>query len=164
MCGCLLHTPNWGPDPKPRHVPWLGIEPVTFQFAGWRSIHWATPATAKTQICIMCPWGLGTNCQVRQDWLSRHSEVSLTGVNDWLHSLSVFSVLISVTACISIISFYKMSNNIPLHAIPHLVIQSSVGGHLVPIPSPSCWLLCLVLLRHVWVFVWLCFHFSCIDA
>ena len=32
--------------PQTRHVPWLGIEPVTFWFTGWRSIHWATPARA----------------------------------------------------------------------------------------------------------------------
>ena len=48
MCGCLLHTPNWGPGPQPRHVPWLGIEPVTLWLAGQHSIHWATPARAKT--------------------------------------------------------------------------------------------------------------------
>ena len=40
MCGCLLHAPHWGPGPKPRHVPWLGIEPETLWFfAGWHSIH-----------------------------------------------------------------------------------------------------------------------------
>ena len=44
MCGCLSSTPYWGPGPKPRHVPWLGIEPVTLCFAVWSSIHWATPA------------------------------------------------------------------------------------------------------------------------
>ena len=46
MCGCLLHDPHWAPGQQPRHVPWLGIEPVTLWFAGWRSICWATPATA----------------------------------------------------------------------------------------------------------------------
>ena len=35
------------PGPQPRHVPWLGIEPVTFWFSGRRSVHWATPARAK---------------------------------------------------------------------------------------------------------------------
>ena len=30
---CPLHAPNWGPGPKPRHVPWPGIELSTFQFA-----------------------------------------------------------------------------------------------------------------------------------
>ena len=44
MCGCLSHASWWGPDPQPRHVPWLGIEPATFGFTGPRSIHWATPA------------------------------------------------------------------------------------------------------------------------
>ena len=39
-------APYWEPDLQPRHVPWLGIEPVTLRFAGWRSIHWATSARA----------------------------------------------------------------------------------------------------------------------
>ena len=39
-----LHAPNWGPSRQPRHVPLLGIEPVTLWFAGWCSVHWATPA------------------------------------------------------------------------------------------------------------------------
>ena len=29
-CTC----PDWGRDPQPRHVPFLGIEPVTFCFMG----------------------------------------------------------------------------------------------------------------------------------
>ena len=44
MCGCLLSALYWGPGLKPRHVPWLGIEPETLWFAGWCSIHWSTPA------------------------------------------------------------------------------------------------------------------------
>ena len=40
----LLMHPHWGPGLQPRHVPWLGIEPMTLWFAGWHSIHWATPA------------------------------------------------------------------------------------------------------------------------
>ena len=44
--GCLSHAPNWGPGLQPRHVPWLGIKPATFWFAGWCSIHWATPTRA----------------------------------------------------------------------------------------------------------------------
>ena len=43
----LLHTPNWGPGPQPRHVPWLGIEPVIFQSVGQCPPHWATPARAR---------------------------------------------------------------------------------------------------------------------
>ena len=46
MCGCLLCVPSWGPSPQPRPVPRLGIEPATLWFAGWHSIHWATPARA----------------------------------------------------------------------------------------------------------------------
>ena len=29
MCGCLSCTLSWGRGPLPRHVPWLGTEPVT---------------------------------------------------------------------------------------------------------------------------------------
>ena len=47
---CLLHTTNQGPGPQPRHVPWLGIEPVTFQFTSWHSSHWAIPARASSGI------------------------------------------------------------------------------------------------------------------
>ena len=32
MCGCLSRAPCWGPGPKPRHVPLLGIEPATQPF------------------------------------------------------------------------------------------------------------------------------------
>ena len=48
LIGCLSppRPPNWGPGLKPRHVPWLGIEPVTFCFAGQRSVSWATSARA----------------------------------------------------------------------------------------------------------------------
>ena len=38
----LLFVPKWWSDLQPRHVPWQGIKLVTFQFAGWRWIHWAT--------------------------------------------------------------------------------------------------------------------------
>ena len=37
------HTPPTGePSPKSRHVPRLGIEPVTLCFTGWHPVHWAT--------------------------------------------------------------------------------------------------------------------------
>ena len=45
--GCLSHAPSWRPGPQHRHGPWLQIEPVTFCFAGWHSVHWATPARAR---------------------------------------------------------------------------------------------------------------------
>ena len=36
--------PDQGPGPQPRHLPWQGIETVTFWFAGWYPTHWAMPA------------------------------------------------------------------------------------------------------------------------
>ena len=45
MCGCHSHAPvYWGPGPQPRHVLWLGMEPVTLWFADQCLIHWATPS------------------------------------------------------------------------------------------------------------------------
>ena len=38
MYGCLSHAPYWGPGLKPRHVLWLGMEPVTLWFVGRYSI------------------------------------------------------------------------------------------------------------------------------
>ena len=29
MCACLSHAPHWGLGPQPRHMPQLGMEPVT---------------------------------------------------------------------------------------------------------------------------------------
>ena len=58
MHGCLLQAPNRGPGPQPGHVPWLGIKLVTFQFAGWCSIHWATPARV-TIFFYLCYFLLG---------------------------------------------------------------------------------------------------------
>ena len=52
MCGCLSCTPYCGPGPQLRHMPWLGIEPVTLWFTGTCSIHWAAPARAQ----ISFPW------------------------------------------------------------------------------------------------------------
>ena len=33
MCGCVSRAPYGGPGSQPRHVPWLGIKPVTLWFA-----------------------------------------------------------------------------------------------------------------------------------
>ena len=40
--GCFLHTLERGLNPKPRHVLWTGIKPVTFCFKGWLPSNWAT--------------------------------------------------------------------------------------------------------------------------
>ena len=54
MSGCLSCTPSWGPGLQLRHVPWLGIEPVTLWFTGLYSIHWVTPARATYGLLIVC--------------------------------------------------------------------------------------------------------------
>ena len=45
--------PNVGPNPQPRHVPLLGIEPATFQFAGGHPRNWVTPVRAYVIILMM---------------------------------------------------------------------------------------------------------------
>ena len=53
---CFSYIPDWGPGPQSRHVPWLGIEPMTFQFTRQCSTHWAT--SARHVICDtehLCP-------------------------------------------------------------------------------------------------------------
>ena len=50
-----MERENWLPlvgarigrlNPQPRHVPWPGIEQVTFHFVGQHPTHWATPVRA----------------------------------------------------------------------------------------------------------------------
>ena len=38
--------PEWGLNPRPRHLSWLGIDPMTLQFLGQCLTNWATPASA----------------------------------------------------------------------------------------------------------------------
>ena len=45
---CLLYIPNQRPNPQSRHVPWLGIELVTFLFAVRCPTYWTTPARVHT--------------------------------------------------------------------------------------------------------------------
>ena len=41
---------NLQPNPWPRHVSWLAIEPTIFWSAGWYPTNWATPARATSII------------------------------------------------------------------------------------------------------------------
>ena len=55
MCGCLCTIPiGVRLGSQPRHVPWLGINLETLWFAGWCSIHWATPARAESHRFFLC--------------------------------------------------------------------------------------------------------------
>ena len=55
QCVVVSHASlYWRPDQQPRHVPWLGIKPVTLGFTGWPSIHWATPARVYRVFFIYC--------------------------------------------------------------------------------------------------------------
>ena len=47
QCVVASYAPPRGPGPQPRHVPQLGIEPVTHCFTGRHSLHRAMPARAQ---------------------------------------------------------------------------------------------------------------------
>ena len=52
--GCVRDVASSHP-----HVSCLGLESVTFQFAGLRSVHWATPASTFSKRgdgCVTCLW------------------------------------------------------------------------------------------------------------
>ena len=51
MCGCLSRGPHWGPGLQPRHVPWLGVQPVTLVHS-LLSTHCVTPARAPWWVFI----------------------------------------------------------------------------------------------------------------
>ena len=73
---CLLSTPNQGSGPQPRYVPWLGIEPVTFQFAGQHWIHWDTPA--RPHIVLISSIFLSSNIRFwHSDYISFWNELQL---------------------------------------------------------------------------------------
>ena len=40
QCVVASRASHWGHSRQPRHVPWLGVEPMTLRFAGRHSIHW----------------------------------------------------------------------------------------------------------------------------
>ena len=54
------HVPPTGDLAHSPHVPWLGMEPATFWFAGQHSIHWATPARADLMSQVEKPQLSGT--------------------------------------------------------------------------------------------------------
>ena len=49
---CILHTPNQGSGPQPRHVRWPGIKPATFPFVERCPTHWAIPVKAEDESFI----------------------------------------------------------------------------------------------------------------
>ena len=67
----LLHNPKWGPGLQLRNVLWPGIELVTFQFIGWCSIHWVTPARVKTISLITGPGQSPVNWIAEVIWKRR---------------------------------------------------------------------------------------------
>ena len=107
MCGCPLCTPYWGPGPQPRHMRWLGIEPVTLCFTVCSSIHWATPARANTAFWIqwshrglerslLCSWAVTCTwpcCAVLSSiHLTRNRQEVLHGLVTWSRFMTYLSM------------------------------------------------------------------------
>ena len=57
QCVVASCPPYWGSGLQPKHVPWLGIKPVTLWFSGQHSIHWATQAWSIYLIFTINLWG-----------------------------------------------------------------------------------------------------------
>ena len=50
LIGCLSNALNWRPGLKPRHIPCLVIEWVTFVVHTWHSVHWTPPV--RTEVLV----------------------------------------------------------------------------------------------------------------
>ena len=58
LMGCLSHAPKWGPDLQPRHVPWLRIEPVTFQLSATFHLLGKFVSSPSLSVCVgLLSWG-----------------------------------------------------------------------------------------------------------
>ena len=61
-CQVVCHTgpespsPNQGPNPQPRCMPWQGIELVTFHFVGRHPTNWATSVKVPLTSMITLLW------------------------------------------------------------------------------------------------------------
>ena len=85
-CGCLLHTPNWGPGPQPKHMLWLGIKLMTVWFTGRHSIHWAT--SARRWLIFYDHFSATINTFLQYDCLRLH--ISLYGYNIFCLTILLF--------------------------------------------------------------------------
>ena len=63
----LSYAPSLRLNLQPRHMPWSGIEPMTFRFVGWCPTKWATLVScvilnlSLPNICLARPTGKQTN-------------------------------------------------------------------------------------------------------
>ena len=69
MCGCLLHTPTWGPGAQPRHVPWLESNQWPFgSQAGTQSTEPHQPGH-DFSLSFACIWSARTVCSGNASWI-----------------------------------------------------------------------------------------------
>ena len=84
----LTLTHPWGPGPQTRHVPWLGIKPVTLWFTGRHSVHWATPARAGGRHFKSECWSLIFISQGRKQALAFLFIVNL--ICTWIQTIKLY--------------------------------------------------------------------------
>ena len=82
--GCLSYASNWGPGPKPRHVPWLGIEQGPFSSqASKYSIHRATPARVEQEQNSLCYRDKSFNLQIKETFHCLHFDNFINSHKRW---------------------------------------------------------------------------------
>ena len=113
MCGCLLHAPYRGAVLQPRHVSWLGIEPATFWFAGWHSIHWATPARAHFHFYKILP-----------SWSLKWARSLSVFCASYTLSTSIYSVLIKNFVLSMSVCLYAFTFRLPVRSRPFSHVQN----------------------------------------
>ena len=98
MCGCLSHHPSWGPGPQPRHVPWLGIEPVTLWFTGQHLVYWTTLVKAATSVLTqnITFWGMIQQITVLTVYFYVLKNVSLCVDTHYMDTLHILLFYLSV--------------------------------------------------------------------
>ena len=121
MCGCLSHAPYWGLGPQPRHVPSLGIEPVTLWFASWHSTHWATPATATE--CFLARWFPSRNHLLPGQKINKtiDSPLETSGSNFRKVCLSLLNFTIHKNSLQFCMSFYFFSVTLQFYCNLHTI-------------------------------------------
>ena len=73
-----LSRPDWGRNQPPTHVPWQGIELVTFHFAGWCPTNRVTPGRAHTLYFLKITISQWVYLGFYQGWVTRGSTTVLS--------------------------------------------------------------------------------------
>ena len=76
-------------------VPWLGIEPTSPWFTGWRSIHWARPAGLDLEGIMLTEMS-----QSEKEKYMFHSHVECKEQNKWTNKIETDSSMQGTNSCL----------------------------------------------------------------